>query len=379
MAQQARWRAFSRVGHRWAGLVLGAWLAVVGVSGALLTYRVELLAWANPGVSQVALRPGPVLTPGALLARLPASLHGRPIATLTMFAQAGAAPRLILAEVPGQPAQERVFFLDPYTGQPRAQHGETVFETIEALHRWLLLPKEPGRWVVGSLALVLLLMGATGLVVRSPRRGARLSAWARMFKVDWRLRGRAFWWSLHSALGVWLLPVYLLSSVTGVYWAFDSVRVATHAAVGAAPPQRMPRQPGPVDTSTAQELERAWQALNDAGVDWTSASLRPSRAPGHPVQITWLAADAFHDRERNLMQIAPHSGMLERDVRHAAQSAGERVVRWVHPLHTGSWAGTVSRAVMLLASLALLLFVATGWWLYAQRPQQRERVQVRSA
>src|SRR5262245_54914174 len=47
--------------HRWLGLWLGAWFALVGLSGAILVFEDEVDAWLNP-LLLTDHRPGPVLS-----------------------------------------------------------------------------------------------------------------------------------------------------------------------------------------------------------------------------------------------------------------------------------------------------------------------------
>ncbi len=46
MQQVRRSRWFSV--HRWLGIVLGAWFALVGITGSLLVYEDPIDEWLNP-------------------------------------------------------------------------------------------------------------------------------------------------------------------------------------------------------------------------------------------------------------------------------------------------------------------------------------------
>lgn len=363
-------RALWRTLHRWIGLTLGGLLGVIGLTGAALAFRAEILEAINPGVTRVAVRSEPRLTPSALLASLPQGLQGRSVATLTVFSDPGLAPRLILTARPQHPDENRYFYLDPYTGAVRQLAGQTVMDTVESVHRWLMLPKAAGKPVTGLLALLAIAMALTGLVVRAPRWAAPAKAWRGMYRVEWRKRGRPFWWTLHSAAGVWMLPVFLVSGLTGIYRGFDMVGSAVDRAVGASKPPRESRKPAEIGPLTGLELDAAWGVFVDQHQPWQLASLRPTRQAGHPVQITWVASQATHERQRNLMQITPGQTVPDVDERHDAQTPGERAVRWVYPLHVGTWAGVPGRLVMFAAALSMALLAATGWVLYLKRPRR---------
>src|SRR6202008_3997063 len=85
-------------------------------------------------------------------------------------------------------------------------------------HRWLLLPTDTGKLVAGSVAACLFVLALSGLYLRWPRKPWSLRAW---LKLDFALSGRSFLWNLHSVLGTCALLLYLVFTVTGMYWAFD--------------------------------------------------------------------------------------------------------------------------------------------------------------
>jgi uncharacterized iron-regulated membrane protein len=55
--------------HRWLGIGLGAWFALVGLTGSILVFEDPIDAWLNPGLLTSHER-GPWLPPEQLLARV---------------------------------------------------------------------------------------------------------------------------------------------------------------------------------------------------------------------------------------------------------------------------------------------------------------------
>ena len=49
--------------HRYAGLAMTLFLVIVGLTGSVLAFRVELDQWLNPGLLTVAKRDAPMLDP----------------------------------------------------------------------------------------------------------------------------------------------------------------------------------------------------------------------------------------------------------------------------------------------------------------------------
>jgi sulfite reductase (NADPH) flavoprotein alpha-component len=380
--QQKRWHwSWKQVWfqlHWFIGITAGTVLVIIGLSGATLAFKDELLDVMNPGVRHVPVETRAPLTP-AQLSNIAAAEHGQRVASITMYAQAGAAPRLFFAPKNGQRRGESIY-VHPYTGatQP-ALMGTGFFEWTESLHRWLLLPRDPGRQVAGALALCLLGLALSGLYLRWPRRPLDWRTW---LSFDPALKGRSFLWNLHAVAGTWCLVVYVALTLTGIYWSYDVVRDNIDAWAGKPP--RMAQAPmkkgtGKEKEAPAVDIGLAWSSFQQHAPGWTLASMRlPTRA-GEAVQFTWLASDAPHERARSRMSIAPADGTLTENEPYSQQALGVRLVNIIYPLHMGTYFGLPGRIIVTLASLGLPLFAITGWMLYLGRRKARRAVQAQRA
>lgn len=363
--------------HWLIGITAGTVLVIIGLSGATLAFKDELLDLMNPGVRHVPVETRTPLTP-AQLSNIAAAEHGQRVASVTVYAQAGAAPRLFFAPKNGQRRGESIY-VHPYTGatQP-ALTGAEFFEWTESLHRWLLLPRDPGRQVAGALALCLLGLALSGLYLRWPRRPLDWRTW---LTFDPALKGRSFLWNLHAVAGTWCLVVYVALTLTGIYWSYDVVRDNIDAWAGKPP--RMAQAPakkgGGKEQAPAVDIGQAWTSFQQHAPGWTLASVRlPTRA-GEAVQFTWLAGDAPHERARSRMSIAPADGTVTENEPYSQQGLGARLVNIIYPLHMGTYFGLPGRIIVTLASLGLPLFAVTGWMLYLDRRKAKRAVQAQRA
>ena len=365
--------------HWFIGITAGTVLVVIGLSGATLAFKDELLDLMNPGVRHVPVETRAPLTPGQL-SGIAAAEHGQRVASITMYAEAGAAPRLFFAPKQGQRRGESIY-VHPYTGatQP-ALAGAGFFEWTESLHRWLLLPREQGRQVAGALALCLLGLALSGLYLRWPRRPLDWRTW---LTFDPALKGRSFLWNLHAVAGTWCLVVYVALTLTGIYWSYDVVRDNIDAWAGKPP--RAAQAPGKKGApkehkeAPAVDIGPAWTSFQQHAPGWTLASVRLPTRPDEAVQFTWLAADAPHERARSRMDILPADGKVTDNAPYSQQGLGTRLVNIIYPLHMGTYFGLPGRIIVTLASLGLPLFAITGWMLYLGRRKAKRAVQAQRA
>ena len=251
--------------------------------------------------------------------------------------------------------------------------GAEFFEWTERLHRFLLLPREDGKSVTGTLAACLMVLALSGLYLRWPRRVLSWRAW---LTFDPALKGRSFLWGLHSVAGTVALVLYLVSTSTGMYWAFDAVRSPVDSFFGAPPRNPRPatppgaprREPGAERPAAfVPNLAPAWATFAaHAQGRWTLAQVRLPERANQPVQFSWLDHDAVHERARNRLNVG-QDGRVVLEEAYAALPAGKRFLGAIYPLHMGTFFGLPGRIVMFLSSLGLALFAITGWMLYLDR------------
>jgi sulfite reductase (NADPH) flavoprotein alpha-component len=365
--------------HWFIGITAGSVLVVIGLTGAMLSFRAEIVDALNPELRHVPNPGGAVaLLPAALAEQLQAAHPKRRIVALTVFAEPGRPARVNFAPPEGQ-RQGEVRLVDPWTADLLPEpKGDAFFEFVESMHRWLLLPRDTGKPVTGILAAGLLILALSGLYLRWPRRPLAWRAW---LKLDFALTGRAFLWNLHAVAGTVALLAYLASSLTGLYWGFDALRTMVDNAAGEGRmvrAQRMQAGGAPAAKAAAAprpDLQRVWQSfLQETNGDWSQATLRLPARNATQVEATYLRANPEHERARNRLYLDAATGEATQHERYADKPLAGRLVNSIYPLHMGTYWGLPGRIVMALSSLGLALFAITGWMLYLGRRRTKRAV-----
>ncbi|KAF1015044.1 MAG: Sulfite reductase [NADPH] flavoprotein alpha-component [Stenotrophomonas maltophilia] len=348
--------------HWLLGITAGTVLALMGLSGATLSFEDELLRALNPGLGAIVEQHQQGQQPLPLDDLLPRLSHedGRPLQRLRVDATG---QRLSMARFEGGKAHWITF--DPYTGEHfSALRGQAFFDFVEDLHRHLAAG-ERGKLVVGSCAIALLFFALSGLYLRWPRRWWHWRSW---LVVEWQRRGRSFLWSLHSVVGSWVLVVYLMSALTGLWWSFDWYRTGATRLLGATPAVHVV-----ADKHGQLDLERVQASLYALpGVRTGFIDLRLPGKPGQPLTARVMAGDpaqrgGSHDRAQDILQLDPATGAVLDYRPYAGLGAGAKLTTSVFALHSGSFFGVPGRVVVMLSSLAMCLFFITGWMLYLDR------------
>ncbi len=359
----------------WAlGLTAGLVLALMGVTGALMSYEEAVVDALNAGPLAVEAGARTRLGPEALVARIEAQHPGLRVTGLGIPGDPGRAVRVRFAgSGPGEHPPAR--YVDPYDGADRgAVAGEATFETIRALHRWLLIPgggRGWGRTVTGLCAVALLVFLGTGLYLRWPK----LHGWRVWLRRSVARPGRPRWWSLHAVVGTWLIPIYAVLALTGLWWSYDAYRAgATYLLTGSWPDARPQRPGGARGERRPPALDAAWQTFTEAA--GPNPALAIVTLPGGrdgTIRIRYRAGADDPPSARSEMTFDPGSGALVSASRTEESPLGRRMADNMLEVHRGRFFGPVLALVFCLAALAMPLFAGTGIVLYVLRRRAARR------
>lgn len=342
--------------HRWVGLIAGAYVVVISVTGAALVFRIDLQRAAHPHLFTPTAA-GPLADPVTImesvsrayprhrLSGVDAPTTGRP----TYLAYVTTAESFVTVLI--DPVSARVLGELP---------DRSLIRSLQDLH-YDLFGGRIGRRINGAGAGAIVLMCVTGVSVWWPGR----RAWWRAMIVDTSRRGQRLLWELHRAIGIWTVVLILMWAATGMYFAFPQ---AGRAIIGAISPLTVSGTPS----------SRA-AARGDADLDWRTMIDKAKRI--HPGGHVARVVLPFGDRGSFLVMFADDSPTPIRDTldavyldrftgeplveRSSARTMGDMIVRWIAPLHVGGFGGDAVRVLWFIGGLMPAVLFVTGfavWW-----------------
>lgn len=384
--------------HWLLGITAGVVLAVVGITGAMLSFEHDLLKAMNPGVMTVVPQ-AQALTPAELLARIATAEPGKTIQSLSLAgdpeesARVGFAPAADAKPGPGGRVRGETRYVDPYTGELLGQpRGEGFFRFTMQIHRWLAAD-DVGKQIVGASTLALIYFCLSGLYLRWPRKWLDWRAWLRL---DWAQKGRSFLWHLHSIVGTWVLVAYLAMALTGLFWSYEWYRNGLYTITGTPVPAQRggpggpgagapPREGGQRDAgreagrrgessaapAAPLDIGAAFAAFEAAVPEYSSVNLRLPGGPGQPVEFMYQDPDPAHERANNRLVLDPVTWAVQAHERYDDKPVGQKIMASIFPLHSGAFFGLPGLVLFMVASLAMPLFAITGWMLYLDRRRKK--------
>ncbi len=131
----------------------------------------------------------------------------------------------------------------------------------------------------------------------------------------------------------------------------------------------------------APDVDKVWSTFTQAtsAVQVGQVSFRLPKEAGEPLRIQYLDADAPHTTAFNTIKVDPTDAQLLSHERYDDKGTGARLLDSMLAIHKGSYFGVIGSLLMMLSSLALPLFVITGWMMYLDRRRVEERQRKRQA
>jgi uncharacterized iron-regulated membrane protein len=395
--------------HLVTGVVTGLIIFVMSVTGVLLAFERQIVAWAERDVRTVQLPASgaPRLDLDALVAGARATVpEGRPSGVMLR-----ADPTTTVMVNFGR---EQTVFVNPYTGAVLGEGAKTLrafFHMMTDWHRWLGREgenRDVGRAITGACNTAFAVMVVTGFYLWWPRRWTRQALKAVMLP-NLTLRGKPRDWNWHNTAGCWSAAVLLCITLTGLVMSYPWVNDLLYTLTGNIPPPRPPdssegrpaasnnRRDGsgpravgvppdggarrqsrteerpameqqgrtgaagePGATPQRASLEALFAAAVQQAPHWRGMTMRLPQRGAPQLTVTLEEADSPHPYPRSLLTLDAATAAVVQWEPYASYNLGRTMRAWVRPVHTGEAGGVIGQVIAALASAGGVVLVWTG-------------------
>lgn len=338
--------------HSLAGLVVGAFLFLMGLSGAVLVFQhdIEDLQWEK--YKKIATPDGLEIDRGIQAVQ---EKYPKWDTRLIHFEENEA-----LIFNLRKPTERLFIFVHPTTGEIIKEVNELTTFT-----RWLLKfhysfqAGPAGRILVFFVGLLFLFSLLTGIYLYRKSFFKTLFFQTRIVKKN----KRTFYSSLHRIVGVWAIILNLLLVVTGIFLAW------TVAAAGLNPPA-LPDTP--VVTTSIQELLDKIRAENP---DFTPTYVRLPLSNEADLRVYGHFDDDafFYSEFYNSFMANPVSGEITGITRVQEADLKTKLSSTLIPLHFGQYGGIWSKILYCLAGLSGPFLSISGFIIWKKRTPKKRR------
>ncbi|EKU39174.1 MULTISPECIES: PepSY domain-containing protein [Acinetobacter] len=379
--------------HWFLGITAGLILSIMGVTGAIYSYDQQILKWVNSDSYVVQAENTSKLTPAQLYQHFHTTQPEIKINSITI-AKDPTSSSVVNIEKEGERRGYNMM-VNPYNAQVLPDvKGRKLLLLIQQIHR-NLTAGEVGKQITGACALMLIYFVLSGLYLRWPKKHSA----RQWLAVKPKLKGRNFIWDLHAVVGTWVIVFYLLFACTGLYWSYDWWRSGMFKVMGVeqpkpqghgTTPQNRGMQQGKQsdrnkdkksepqldNTQLITALNQTWSGFNSqVGRGYSTLTLNLPKKDDGKVELSFVDATPQHERARNQAIYNYQTGNIEKMELYEDKKLNQKIMSSMLPVHRGSFFGPIYQFVAMLASLAMPLFLVTGWMLYLKRRKQKKLTQ----
>ena len=338
--------------HLIAGVLAGVVILLMCVTGVLLTYERQLIAWSDRHYKSVVEPGGELrLSVDDLVARARSARPGAEITGVTIRQALDAPIRLAVGPTG--------FFADAYTG--------AVMSELRAWHRWISVDgdgRSIARAITGWSNVIFLFIILSGIYLWVPRTVAQLrqNTWFRR-----GLRGKVRDFNWHNVIGSWLAIPLFIVVISATPISFPWASAWLYRLVGDSVIQGPGS--GRAETTEAHESIRSIRppgeletlfALTAAEVpDWVAITLQlPGSADEH-VSFAVDRGDGGQPQRRSTVLVSRASYSVVHQ-KFTDQTAGRQLRSYMRFGHTGEVLGIPGQSVAGIATAGGTVLVWTG-------------------
>ncbi len=219
--------------HLWLSVPFGIFITLICFSGASLVFEKEITEMCRRELYFVEPDGRTPLSVDSIMTLVAQALPDSVEATgITVVPDADRTWQVSLSK----PRRASVY-VNPYTGEITGRNERLpFFDTMFHLHRWLLGASQsadggmsPGKWLVGTSTLVLVLILLTGIVVWWPQNRKMLK---NRLCISVSKGWTRFWYDLHVSAGIYAAIFLLALALTGLTWSFGWYRTGFYGLFG---------------------------------------------------------------------------------------------------------------------------------------------------
>ena len=371
--------------HGWSGVILGLFLYVVVVTGAIAVFAHEIGEWSNGGVETHAPLNQPL---DAKIQELARTVDKKYLEDVSIFANTAGSVQVFFhthgTNSSGDPDDLGVRYLlapgtlevlsrDEGFGSDMPDDPQSALERfITELHINLHAPRPWGLYLTGILGFVMLAAVVSGIILHKHILRDIFVA-PRFSSLLLNRRDR------HILAGSWSLPFGFILAFTGAFFSFAGAIGLPLVAMVSFGGDQVKMIETLVGVPEHENEAPAEMANLDTVIG--EATERAGNAPSFVAVIHWGAQDAklnaFHppaegevEGSSHIFDMATGEYLGTKPPLGTEPSAGGTAFAWMGPLHFGHFGGLLSKVIWVCLGLATCYVTLTGLQLWVQRRQE---------
>ena len=363
-------RRWVRIAHLWAGVGLGLWIVMLGLTGSALVYQHSLRQILERGRK---IKPGlPALSIEQLLARVHQQRPDLIVLAIDGMEYQNSAWEMLIRPIKAtqKDRHSRWLLVDPGTGEIRgSQSSVGTFMGVLAQLHYNLLSGEIGLTMNAFAGGLAIFFAITGLTLWWRGR----AKWKNGLRIKFKgASSRVRNFSLHSAIGFYTSFFLATAGLSGIYFAAPRPFLSAAAMLHGRSLSVMKDFLDPPNSVTAPGIADA-PANRVVAVARAQFSTSQLSEVEIPIQLTdawqfhFFSHGFFDVGNAELVSVDRRSGRVLAAQRTADLPLAVRAVIMLRPLHYGTLGGNFTKILWGLLGLTPAVLFATGIMIWRKR------------
>ncbi|RYY25166.1 MAG: PepSY domain-containing protein [Chitinophagaceae bacterium] len=364
-------KTFIKKLHLILGLGSGVIVVILGITGCLLAFEVELRSLTEP-FRYVEAGAGDYLPPSVLK-----SIADKQVSS----------GKALGVEYPGKnkaavaawydEKNYELVFLNPHNGEvlKHKNMNQDFFRIVLDGHYYLWLPDKIGQPIAASATLVFVVMMISGLILWWPKNNA---ARKQRFSIKWNAKWRRRNYDLHNVLGFYMTWVAIFLAVTGLVFGFQWFAKSVYWVTSGG--ETMVDHAHPVSDTTkvatfSNMADHLWNEHRSGITENESIAVYFALLPTDPLEViinhkpgTYYTNDYFHYDQytgKELEAPGSYAGKF------TDANVADKIVRMNYDMHVGAILGLPGKLLAFFASLIAASLPVTGFLIWRGRKKKR--------
>ncbi|MGQ7854624.1 PepSY-associated TM helix domain-containing protein [Pedobacter sp. WC2501] len=356
--------------HLYIGIIAGAIVAFIGITGSILVFQDEIDRALNPDLFEVIAQKQkmPVEEIVPLIKKNYPKLKIDYL-MLNNFKNPNEAYSVLNLK------SNEETFINPYTGKIGGKriHTSSFIHVVTELHRTLLIPVA-GRYICGLASLCLLILTISGLRLWIPKKWKQLKS-VLTVRFSGSFKRQNYDW--HNSLGFYSSPIVAILSLTGFSITFSTLVIPLLFLLSGKSPQGVAQLLGAKSAWHAEATSLPLTAIVHAAEEkMPNAYIGGIAFPADKMgayRLDMLSGNLPRVGKREMLIVDQYTGKVLLNSRKDFPNVGNAYLSWLTPIHYGSFGGRPTQVIALIAGLMPLALFITGFIIWWPRYQKQKR------
>lgn len=364
-------KKFIGFAHLWLGLISGALVLFLGITGCILAFEEEIRNVTEP-YRFVKEQKAPIVQTSVIAAAASKAMNKEIRAV-----QYPGPGKAVIAGFYNK-KEYVIAFVNPYTAEVLKVKNmkKDFFRVVLEGHFNLWLPRKIGQPIVASATLVFVVMLISGIILWWPRNKAAIK---QRFRLRFNVSFKRLNYDMHNVLGFYASWIAIFIAITGLVWGFQWFSQSLYYVTSGG--KSLPEHVHPHSDTTIIQTAK----IN--ADDFVYAEMAKKAMPGEGISIyypkdkedaiegavnhrpgTHYKTDYYHYDQYTLKEL-PATGVYAGSFNEA--STADKIRRMNYDIHVGAIWGLTGKIIAFLASLISASLPVTGFLIWRGRKKKK--------